>query len=374
MPGKTLPTLTQAEVESHNSAKSCYVTLGRKVYDVTPFIDDHPGGSELILEYAGKDVTKILRDVASHEHSDSAYEIMDEYIVGIVGSESTSNGKTNRVTNGDAASQPLYEATGMSSAEDLTVETDITQDYKTHKFLDLGKPLLSQLWFSGFSKEFYLQQVHRPRHYKGGEAAPLFGNFLEPFSKTAWYVIPIVWLPPVAYGTFVGYSGLGSAQAAFGYWTLGFFCWSIIEYCMHRFLFHMEKYLPDNRVGLTLHFLLHGIHHYLPMDKYRLVMPPALFLILATPFWKVAHSILYFNWYAGTTAYCGGVFGYICYDLTHYFLHHKKLPPFYATLKKYHLEHHFADYNNGFGVTSPFWDWVFGTQLLLPDPKTLKTQ
>lgn len=60
------------------------------------------------------------------------------------------------------------------------------------------------------------------------------------------------------------------------------------------------------------------------MDKYRLVMPPALFLILATPFWKVAHSILYFNWYAGTTAYCGGVFGYICYDLTHYFLHHKK--------------------------------------------------
>lgn len=51
-----------------------------------------------------------------------------------------------------------------------------------------------------------------------------------------------------------------------------------------------------------------------------------------------------------------------------------RLPPFYATLKKYHLEHHFADYNNGFGVTSPFWDWVFGTQLLLPDPKTLKTQ
>lgn len=51
-----------------------------------------------------------------------------------------------------------------------------------------------------------------------------------------------------------------------------------------------------------------------------------------------------------------------------------RLPPFYATLKKYHLEHHFADYNNGFGVTSPFWDWVFGTQLLLPDAKTLKTQ
>ena len=34
--------------------------------------------------------------------------------------------------------------------------------------------------------------------------------------------------------------------------------------------------MPDNRVCITLHFLMHGIHHYLPMDKLRLVMPPLL--------------------------------------------------------------------------------------------------
>jgi 4-hydroxysphinganine ceramide fatty acyl 2-hydroxylase len=84
------------------------------------------------------------------------------------------------------------------------------------------------------------------------------------------------------------------------------------------------RYLPDNRVGITLHFLLHGIHHYLPMDKYRLVMPPALFVILATPFWKLAHTIFFYNWYAAVTVFCGGVFGYVCYDMTHYFLHHRK--------------------------------------------------
>lgn len=82
--------------------------------------------------------------------------------------------------------------------------------------------------------------------------------------------------------------------------------------------------LPDNRVGITLHFLLHGIHHYLPMDKYRLVMPPTLFVVLAAPFWKLARTVLYFNWYAALLAYCGGVFGYVCYDMTHYFLHHRK--------------------------------------------------
>ena len=126
-------------------------------------------------------------------------------------------------------------------------------------------------------------------------------------------------------------------------------------------LTHFCRYLPDNRVGITLHFTLHGIHHYLPMDKYRLVMPPTLFLALATPFWKLAHTVMFWDWHVATSVYCGGIFGYICYDLTHYFLHHQNLPLWWKQLKKYHLEHHFLDYELGFGVTSPFWDKVFGT-------------
>lgn len=77
-------------------------------------------------------------------------------------------------------------------------------------------------------------------------------------------------------------------------------------------------------MGITTHFLLHGIHHYLPMDKLRLVMPPTLFVALATPFYKLAHTVFYWDWYVATAVFCGGIFGYICYDLTHYFLHHKK--------------------------------------------------
>ena len=50
------------------------------------------------------------------------------------------------------------------------------------------------------------------------------------------------------------------------------------------------------------------------------------------------------------------------------------LPAYYRELKKYHLQHHFADYENGFGVTSRFWDRVFGTELPPPPaPKVLKT-
>ncbi|KAL2020772.1 hypothetical protein VTK56DRAFT_7970 [Thermocarpiscus australiensis] len=369
MPGRTLPTFTLAEVESHNSKKSCFVTLGRNVYDVTDFVDSHPGGADLVLEYAGKDITDILKDESSHAHSEAAYEVLDDSLVGFLAS---ANGKpkSSAGENGDAAVNGangtwVHPRTGMSCEEDLSKDTDIADDYKKHKFLDLSRPLFPQVWLGGFSKEFYLEQVHRPRHYKGGESAPLFGNFLEPLTKTPWWVVPLMWLPPDFYGLYLASEGFSNPLGVVACFVFGLFLWTLIEYLMHRFLFHLDEYLPDNRVGITLHFTLHGIHHYLPMDKYRLVMPPTLFAVLAAPFWKLAHTIFFWDWHIATAVYCGGIFGYICYDLTHYFLHHQNLPLWWKKLKKYHLEHHFLDYELGFGVTSPFWDKVFGTELVL---------
>ncbi|KAI0484452.1 inositolphosphorylceramide-B C-26 hydroxylase [Xylariaceae sp. FL0804] len=375
MPGRILPTLTQHEVESHNNAKSCYVTVGSQVYDVTDFVESHPGGPELILEYAGKDVAAILKDEDSHAHSESAYEMLEEYMVAFLVTEKLApNGNVQKKIADSQINEevtPLvHPRTGMSCEEDLSRETDLSADYKAHKFLDLNKPLLMQLWRSGFSKEFYLDQVHRPRHYRGGASAPLFGNFLEPLSLTPWWVVPMVWLPAVGYGTYIASKGFNNPAWLAAAWLFGTFFWTIIEYFMHRFIFHLDYYLPDNRVGITLHFLLHGIHHYLPMDKYRLVMPPTLFVVLAAPFYKFAHTVVFWDWHAAVAAYCGGIFGYICYDMTHYFLHHQNLPLWYKQLKKYHLAHHFLDYELGFGVTSAFWDRIFGTEL----PTVVKTK
>lgn len=359
MPGRTLPTLPSAEVASHNTAKSCYVTIGTKVYDITPFLEDHPGGGDLILEYAGKDVKEAMEDAVSHAHSEAAFEVLDDHLIGFVATDKvlesvkqssdpfevlplepsaqgmkeldsqaladiTARWNVNAAgSEAEQSDKKVYENTGMSSEEDLSRETDASQDFKKHKFLDLNRPLLMQVWNGGFSKEFYLEQVHRPRHYKGGESAPLFGNFLEPLSKTPWWIVPTLWLPCVAYGTFLA-SQHFTPPLLFAYWMTGLGIWTLVEYGLHRCLFHVDHYLPDNRVFLTLHFLLHGIHHYLPMDRLRLVMPPTLFIALATPWWKLAHAVFFYDWYAATAVYCGGIFGYICYDLTHYFLHHKK--------------------------------------------------
>ncbi|KAI9884847.1 MAG: hypothetical protein M1823_003374 [Watsoniomyces obsoletus] len=383
MPGTTLPRISPAEVKRNNTATSCYVTSGSRVYDVTPFMEDHPGGADLILEYAGQDVRKIMGDEMSHTHSEAAYEVLEEYVIGYLDEDveslglSKANGKPNgMLENGSSKadvkkpvleeiSEPSVDPTSMM-AEKLSVETNVVDDYRKNKFLDLNRPLFMQVWNGGFSKDFYLEQVHKPRHYKSGESAPLFGNFLEPLSKTPWWVVPTLWLPMVGYGTWLARQGMSSWTQVASYWLFGLALWTLVEYGMHRCLFHIDDLLPDNRVFLTLHFVLHGIHHYLPMDRLRLVMPPALFAILATPFWKLVHAIIFWNWYIATAVFCGGIFGYICYDVTHYCLHHRTLPAHYRTLKKYHFQHHYADFQNGFGVTSRFWDRVFGTELLPP--------
>jgi 4-hydroxysphinganine ceramide fatty acyl 2-hydroxylase len=60
---------------------------------------------------------------------------------------------------------------------------------------------------------------------------------------------------------------------------IGVFSFTLVEYILHRFVFHSERWLPNNRIVRYLHYTLHGIHHMLPNDPDRLVYPPVLFTI-----------------------------------------------------------------------------------------------
>ncbi|KAJ3255120.1 fatty acid alpha-hydroxylase, partial [Borealophlyctis nickersoniae] len=73
---------SQTEVAAHNTAKSLWISVAGKVYDVSEFLFDHPGGEEFILQYAGQDVTHVMKDELEHLHSDTAYEILDQYYIG----------------------------------------------------------------------------------------------------------------------------------------------------------------------------------------------------------------------------------------------------------------------------------------------------
>lgn len=75
----TTKTVTLEEVKEHKSRNSLWFVIHNKVYDVTKFIDEHPGGEEVLLEQGGKDASEIFDDVS---HSADAKDLMKNYLVG----------------------------------------------------------------------------------------------------------------------------------------------------------------------------------------------------------------------------------------------------------------------------------------------------
>ncbi|KAH7365392.1 hypothetical protein KP509_18G024900, partial [Ceratopteris richardii] len=174
-------------------------------------------------------------------------------------------------------------------------------------------PLLQSVGHLGHA---YQEWVHQPISEKH---TPRFfqSDFLEFFTRTPWWVVPLVWLPVVAWNGMLSIQRGSSLQKAATLMVVGVLEWTLLEYTLHRFLFHIKT---ASYWGNTLHYLLHGCHHKHPMDGYRLVFPPAGTAILALPFWELVR--LLFPYEAAPAAFGGGLFGYVMYDVTHYYLHH----------------------------------------------------
>ncbi|MCJ1441912.1 MAG: hypothetical protein MMC23_002404 [Stictis urceolatum] len=70
---------TYAEVKEHNSKKDLFLVIHDKVYNTTTFVDEHPGGEEVMLDAGGQDATEAFEDVG---HSDEAREILEGLKIG----------------------------------------------------------------------------------------------------------------------------------------------------------------------------------------------------------------------------------------------------------------------------------------------------
>ncbi|KAG2404858.1 cytochrome b5-like [Vigna umbellata] len=70
---------TLAQVSEHNNSKDCWLIIDGKVYNVTKFLDDHPGGDDVLLSSTGKDATDDFEDVG---HSKSARAMLSDLYVG----------------------------------------------------------------------------------------------------------------------------------------------------------------------------------------------------------------------------------------------------------------------------------------------------
>jgi 4-hydroxysphinganine ceramide fatty acyl 2-hydroxylase len=182
-------------------------------------------------------------------------------------------------------------------------------------------------------------------------------DFIEFFSHVHPITPLVLYLPVVGYMLYAAiWRNKLSIFFVGGLFLVGVLCWTLLEYLIHRYIFHYE---PKARWGRKLHFIVHGVHHDYPNDATRLVMPPSVSIPLAILFWSLFAVTL--GRFA-PAVFAGLVFGYICYDSIHYAIHHFPVKRGISLwLKQYHLRHHYTDDHAGYGVSSPLWDYIFRT-------------
>ena len=132
---------------------------------------------------------------------------------------------------------------------------------------------------------------------------------------------------------------------------LGFVLWTLFEYFVHRVLYHSVPYFVA----------LHDAHHREP--NAFIGAPPVIgiILILALSYFPLAPVSEPLA--SGATA--GMLAGYMAYMLLHHAAHHWKPEPgtWLYMARRHHALHHHHDEEGNYGITTSFWDHVFGTAL-----------
>lgn len=142
----------------------------------------------------------------------------------------------------------------------------------------------------------------------------------------------------------------------------GLLAWTLGEYLVHRFVFHFS---PTTDMGRYLVYLFHGIHHDDPNDRTRLVMPPAGAILIIGTIYVFFSLLIPHPWIEPFFGFF--IIGYLAYDYTHYAIHFWPMRGrIGAYIKRNHLLHHFQESEARFGVSSPLWDFVFGSRGKLP--------
>lgn len=137
---------------------------------------------------------------------------------------------------------------------------------------------------------------------------------------------------------------------------LGFGSWGVVEYVMHRFVFHDGA--EDVRAALGA---AHLAHHADPRSTTQLFAALRFSVPVAALYFALAWFALG-NWQRAAHLFAGLIAGYLVYEVLHYRAHHvhPRLKLF-RYLKRYHLLHHYRTPGARFGVTSPIFDYLCGT-------------
>lgn len=323
--------LTRKVVSHHNAPNDGWVIYQGSVYDVTLFLEKHPGGSDILAHRLGTDVTDVMlgHQPGDHAHSLAAFKLLSKFKIG----ECV-----------DADGPPALDGNVDAASGTPLVCWD--------------QPILPQVGRLG---EKYHKWIHS--FPTSDHSVKMFSNdTIESLTKCPWYVPLLFWLPIITYEWLHYVRLLGgwtqlSLSIVLPTAVVGILCWLLFEYSLHRWIFHWKS---SSYVGNIIHFLIHGHHHITPMDFDRLVFPPAPALILAFPFWAGAPRLLGVTF--GYPWLIGFALGYLVYDMTHFWIH-RGVPQnaFMKAQKRRHVHHHYFQPSVNFGISNPLYDYVFAT-------------
>lgn len=175
------------------------------------------------------------------------------------------------------------------------------------------------------------------------------------------FTIAPPWLPYLVMGpialAFIVTAQWDSPLRAVALLLIGALAWSLVEYAMHRWLFHADARSEAARVVLLL---VHGHHHVWPDDTWRIAATPIQFgslslLLLFVFSLSLSHTDADF-------AFAGAMLAYLAYEAAHFYAHHGRARSgLLGALRRHHMKHHHDDPRSRWGIGSPLWDLVFRT-------------
>jgi len=186
----------------------------------------------------------------------------------------------------------------------------------------------------------------------------LFKNkYLEQLTLISPRTFAVTWSVVLPVAAWVGW-GSTDPWTGIGLFAAGLFIWSLCEYALHRYLFHLELDLPAVKWFV---YLIHGNHHHSPNDPLRDMMPLSVSLPVSALVWSSCTMLL---GAMGSWLFLGWISGYVIYDVVHYACHQWPMRgPLGAALKRHHMRHHHVDEHANFGISAIFWDRVFGSRI-----------
>jgi len=140
--------------------------------------------------------------------------------------------------------------------------------------------------------------------------------------------------------------------------AIGLVFWTLLEYFFHRFLLHAEIRNATLREWISAS---HIRHHGAPRDPNQILVLPTFALVISGVLSGVL-LVVTRDLFASAAILTGIWMGFLYYEAVHYRVHMSLTnSPILQQQRRAHFYHHFSNSEECFGVTSPVWDYVFGT-------------